>query len=272
MSAQQPPARKNPARPSFPARLPVAHALAPAVPAPALMPAVQPPKVQAHAGLRGAAAARHLMVARLQQLHGITQPQVLAAMQAVERHRFVDSALTGQAYEDTSLPIGFEQTISKPQVVAKMLQLLLERPLPPQAKVLEIGTGCGYQAAVLARLFAQVHSIERIKGLHHKAHENLLALAAHTPQEAGQIHLIFGDGMAGYAAGGPYHAIISAAGGQNMPPAWLAQLAPGGRLVAPIEQGQGQALVVIDKTADGRMQQQVLDAVHFVPLKSGSQI
>lgn len=224
----------------------------------------------AHEGLRGAAAARQRMVQRLSEVHGIATPAVLAAMAAVARHHFVDTALTGQAYEDTSLPIGFSQTISKPQVVARMLQLLLQAPMPTGAKVLEIGTGCGYQAAVLAQVFAKVYSIERISGLHQKAHQNLLALHSQGARVAG-IHLILGDGMLGYKPAAPYHAIIAAAGGEQLPPAWLEQLAPGGRIVAPIAQGsQGQqALVVVDKAADGSVQRQVLDAVHFVPLKSG---
>jgi protein-L-isoaspartate(D-aspartate) O-methyltransferase len=225
---------------------------------------------QAHEGLRGNAAARQRMVQRLQHTHGIAAPSVLNAMNAVDRHSFVDSALAGQAYEDTSLPIGFGQTISKPQVVARMLQLLLQAPMPADAKVLEIGTGCGYQAAVLAQIFSKVYSIERISGLHHKAHQNLIALHHQGAQVAG-THLILGDGMLGYAPAAPYHAIIAAAGGEELPPAWVEQLAPGGRIVAPITQtvsGQ-QALVVVDKTASGQLQRHVLDAVHFVPLKSG---
>ncbi len=223
-----------------------------------------------HTELRGAAAARQRMVQRLSQVHGIATPAVLAAMAAVERHGFVDSALTGQAYEDTSLPIGFGQTISKPQVVARMLQLLLQVPLPADAKVLEIGTGCGYQAAVLAQVFPQVYSVERIAGLHHKAHQHLHALHQTGAALAG-IRLILGDGMQGYAPAAPYHAIIAAAGGQQLPAAWLEQLAPGGRIVAPVAQGSNgqQALVVVDKAANGQLHYQSLDAVHFVPLKSG---
>ncbi len=225
-----------------------------------------------HEGLRGHAATRQRMVQRLAHIHGIRTEQVLAAMAAVERHRFVDSALTGQAYEDTSLPIGFEQTISKPQVVARMLQLLLQAPspIPADAKVLEIGTGCGYQAAVLAQIFTKVYSIERIQGLHQKAQQHLLALHADGARVGG-IHLILGDGMLGYKPAAPYHAIIAAAGGEQLPPAWLEQLAPGGRIVAPVAQNSAgqQALVVVDKAADGRLQRRVLDAVHFVPLKSG---
>lgn len=141
--------------------------------------------------------------------------------------------------------------------------------LPPNAKVLEIGTGCGYQVAVLRQLFAKVYSIERIGGLHTKAHANLLALGESGAAIDG-IHLLLGDGMLGYPQGGPYHAIIAAAGGAALPPAWLEQLAPGGRIIAPIEQSQGrQALVMVDKDAGGQVRQQILDAVHFVPLKSG---
>ena len=203
---------------------------------------------------------------------GITAAAVLQALQAVERHRFVDSALVNQAYEDTSLPIGLGQTISKPSVVARMLQLLLGAPGAKGGlgRVLEIGTGCGYQAAVLAQVFTKVYSVERISGLHHKAHRHLVALHNLGAQVAG-IHLILGDGMLGYAPAAPYHAIIAAAGGEHLPPAWLEQLAPGGRIVAPIAQGSHgqQALVVVDKAANGDLQRQVLDAVHFVPLKSG---
>ncbi len=231
---------------------------------------LMPEKPEKPESLRGHAAARQRMVQRLSQIHGIHTPAVLAAMATVERHGFVDSALIGQAYEDTSLPIGFNQTISKPQVVARMLQLLLQVPIPESAKVLEIGTGCGYQAAVLAQTFSKVYSIERISGLHYKAHQNLMALHSQGAQVAG-IHLVLGDGILGYKPAAPYHGIIAAAGGEALPSAWTEQLALGGRIVAPIAQGINgqQALVVVDKAADGSLQRQVLDAVHFVPLKSG---
>ncbi|MDP3311096.1 MAG: protein-L-isoaspartate(D-aspartate) O-methyltransferase [Polaromonas sp.] len=198
---------------------------------------------------------------------GISDPQVLAAMGHVERHRFVDTALVNQAYEDTSLPIGLGQTISKPNVVARMLELLRQGAGSPAGKlgrVLEIGTGCGYQAAVLGQLASEVYSIERLRGLHDKARENLRAF------RLANVHLLFGDGMAGYAKGAPYAAIIAAAGGESIPPAWVEQLAVGGRLVAPMHMAGGaQALVVLDKTAQGVIQT-VLEAVHFVPLKSGT--
>ena len=211
-------------------------------------------------------AIRARMVQKLAE-QGIDDVVVLDAMGRVERHRFVDSALVNQAYEDTSLPIGLGQTISKPNVVARMIALLREAPglqgAQTMGRVLEIGTGCGYQAAVLACVAREVYSIERLRGLHDKARENLRPMRLHN------VHMIFGDGMLGYAQGAPYSAIISAAGGENVPQAWIDQLAMGGRLVAPTHTNTGQqALVVIDKTPQG-LQQTLLEAVNFVPLKSG---
>jgi protein-L-isoaspartate(D-aspartate) O-methyltransferase len=196
---------------------------------------------------------------------GIADTRVLQAMGAVERHRFVDSALVNQAYEDTSLPIGLGQTISKPNVVARMLELLMQGCEKKLGRVLEIGTGCGYQAAVLSQLASEVYSIERLRGLHEKARENLRQL------RLPNVHLLLGDGMLGYPRGAPYAAIVSAAGGEAVPAAWTEQLAVGGRLVAPVHsQGKAsqQALVVIERTQEG-LRQTVLEAVHFVPLKSG---
>jgi protein-L-isoaspartate(D-aspartate) O-methyltransferase len=194
---------------------------------------------------------------------GVSDPQVLAAMAAVERHRFVDTALVNQAYEDTSLPIGWGQTISKPNVVARMLELLRQAGPGRLGRVLEIGTGCGYQAAVLSHLATEVYSIERIRGLHDRARENLRAL------RLPNVHLLFGDGMLGFAKGAPYAAIVAAAGGESVPQAWIDQLAVGGRIVAPMSAGGArQALVVIDKTQRG-LCQSVLEPVQFVPLKSG---
>jgi protein-L-isoaspartate(D-aspartate) O-methyltransferase len=186
-------------------------------------------------------------------------------MGAVQRHRFVDSALVNQSYEDTSLPIGLGQTISKPSVVARMIELLLGgegAPVKP-GRVLEIGTGCGYQAAVLSVVATEVYSIERLRGLHEKARENL------RPFRLANVHLLFGDGMAGFAKGAPYAGIIAAAGGESVPQAWIDQLAVGGRIVAPTLTPSGQqALVVMEKTPR-EMKQTVLETVHFVPLKSG---
>lgn len=210
-------------------------------------------------------AVRQAMVNKL-AAQGIADTRVLQAMGTVERHRFVDSALVNQAYEDTSLPIGLGQTISKPNVVARMLELLLDGAQGKTGRVLEIGTGCGYQAAVISLLAQEVYSIERLRGLHDKARENL------RPLRLPNVHLLFGDGMLGYPRGAPYAAIIAAAGGESVPQAWLDQLAVGGRLVAPIHQVRGgkrqQALVVVDRSPEG-LKQTILEAVHFVPLKSG---
>ena len=196
---------------------------------------------------------------------GVSNAAVLQAMATVERHRFVDSALVNQAYEDTSLPIGLGQTISKPSVVARMIELLLESDAGKAGlgRVLEIGTGCGYQAAELAMVAKEVYSIERLRGLHEKARSNL------RPMRLPNVHLILGDGMVGFASGAPYAGIISAAGGESVPQEWCDQLAVGGRLVAPVVVGAGkQALLVIDKSSHG-LKQTVLEAVNFVPLKSG---
>lgn len=193
----------------------------------------------------------------------IKNTAVLEAMRRVERHRFVDSALVTQAYEDTALPIGFGQTISKPNVVARMIELLLNGQPRFTGKVLEIGSGCGYQAAVLGLLARHVFSVERIEGLVAKARANLKAC------EYTNVQVKFGDGMLGFPDVAPYTAIIAAAGGEAIPDAWLAQLAMGGRLVAPSwAENRQQALIVIDKTPNGFVKN-VLEPVQFVPLKSG---
>ena len=221
--------------------------------------------MQTHVGVMDSSAVRLNMV-RMLAGQGVGDARVLSAMGSVERHRFVDSALVNQAYEDTSLPIGLGQTISKPGVVARMAELLRNGASGRLGRVLEIGTGCGYQAAVLSLLADEVYSIERLRGLHDKARDNLRHL------RLANLHLLFGDGMVGYAKGAPYAAIIAAAGGEAVPQAWVDQLAVGGRLVAPVSAGSAssrqQALLVIDKTAQG-VRQTVLEAVHFVPLKSG---
>ncbi len=212
------------------------------------------------------ATVRSTMVKRLAEA-GVDDELVLNAMLAVERHKFLDTALANQAYEDTSLPIGFGQTISKPNVVARMIELLRQgknlRITGKLGRVLEIGTGCGYQAALLSHVSQEVYSIERIKGLYERARENI------RPMRLGNLHLLFGDGMQGYPSGAPYAGIIAAAGGDNIPAEWIEQLADGGRLVAPMSVTKGsQSLVVIDKTSAG-IQKTVLEPVNFVPLLSG---
>ncbi len=253
-------------RPGFPAKLPGS----------AMTPAGAPSQRSAALGARpiaatavgvglDSAAVRTRMVQKL-AAGGVTSPQVLQAMGQVERHRFVDSALGNQAYEDTSLPIGMGQTISKPSIVARMCELLLGAEVARTAglgRVLEIGTGCGYQAAVLSLLAREVYTLERVRSLHEKARDNL------RPFRLANVHLMFGDGMLGYPSGAPYSAIIAAAGGDSVPQAWCDQLAVGGRLVAPMAVAGGQQmLLVIDKSAHD-LKQNVLEPVHFVPLKSG---
>lgn len=254
-------------RPGFPARIALpsgTHPLASGL-QPPRKPVVMPVSAPVGVGL-DSAAVRARMVQRLVSA-GISSPLVLQAMGAVERHRFVDSALVNQAYEDTSLPIGLGQTISKPSIVARMAELLLGAEIARESgvlgRVLEIGTGCGYQAAVLSRLAREVYSMERLRGLHDRARVNL------RPLHLMNVHLMLGDGMLGYPKGAPYAGIIAAAGGASLPTDWCDQLAIGGRLVAPtVVAGGQQVLLVVDKTAHG-LKQSVLESVHFVPLKSG---
>jgi len=210
---------------------------------------------------------RERMVSRLRS-EGITTPALLAAFAAVPRHRFVDTALAIQAYEDTSLPIGLGQTISKPSVVARQLQWLFDGANASKqghlGRTLEIGTGCGYQTALLARLAPTVISIERLQPLHQMARRHLDALGVPG------VRLVHGDGRIGHPPNAPYDSIVAAAGGEAIPQAWLAQLALGGRLVAPtVMPGlAGQALVIVDRTPEGFVRQ-IGESVTFVPLKSG---
>lgn len=262
-------------KPSFPAKMdlsvgkPTTHTLNPLTrlavksTAPAAVPAM-PVSLQGY-GL-DADAARARLVGKL-AAQGIEDSRVLNAMRAVLRHKFVDSALSNQAYEDTSLPIGWGQTISKPNVVARMIELLFEGKTGSLGRVLEIGTGCGYQAAVLSQIALEVYSIERVAGLYEKARENF------RPFRIKNTHLLFGDGMLGFPKGAPYTGIIAAAGGDAIPQAWLDQLAIGGRIVAPVMRSKHgvpteQTLVVVDKTETG-LKRTILELVQFVPLKSG---
>jgi len=251
-------------RPGFPARLDAARGPAPAARSNPVRRDAAPPAAPSGLGL-DSQAVRESMVQKLAR-EGISDTAVLAAMGTVARHAFVDSALVNQAYEDTSLPIGLGQTISKPSVVARMIELLLggQREAGGRlGRVLEIGTGCGYQAAVLARVAREVYSIERLRGLHEKARDNL------RPLRIPNVHLLFGDGMLGFPRGAPYAGIIAAAGGGAIPGGWIEQLAVGGRIIAPMQMAGGrQALVIVEKSA-AEVKQTVLETVHFVPLKSG---
>ena len=207
---------------------------------------------------------RDRMVERLRE-QGIRDEVVLAALRAVPRHVFVDEALASRAYEDTPLPIGEGQTISQPWVVARMTELA--RRGRQLGRVLEIGTGCGYQTAVLAQIATEVYSIERIGKLLAKARRNLQAL------KVKNVRLAHGDGSADLGEELIVDAIIVTAAATHVPATLLAHLAPGGRMVLPLVQreagGEGvQRLTVIDATPGGH-REQVLDAVRFVPLLSG---
>lgn len=210
-------------------------------------------------------AVRERMAARL-RADGVTHAGLLQAFHVVPRHAFIDTALAAQAYEDTSLPIGHGQTISKPSVVARMIELLLQgeaaRNLGQLGRVLEIGTGCGYQCALLAQLARSVVSIERIGPLFDKAREQLASL------RFDRVRLIHGDGALGHAPLAPYQSIIAAAVGDTLPPAWLEQLDVGGRLVAPVQVDRRQMLVVVDRGPSGYKRVHH-EEVRFVPLKSG---
>ncbi|AOI97870.1 protein-L-isoaspartate(D-aspartate) O-methyltransferase [Burkholderia sp. LA-2-3-30-S1-D2] len=205
---------------------------------------------------------RERMVERL-RASGVTDARVLDAMAAVPRHMFVDPGLATQAYEDAALPIGHQQTISKPSVVARMIELAMAgRTLE---RVLEIGTGCGYQAAVLSHVARDVYSIERIKPLYERAKLNL------RPLRVPNIRLHYGDGRVGLPSAGPFDAIVIAAAGLDVPQALLEQLAIGGRLVAPVgaQSGQPQVLTLVERVAHAQWRESRLDRVFFVPLKSG---
>jgi protein-L-isoaspartate(D-aspartate) O-methyltransferase len=201
---------------------------------------------------------RDRMVARLRE-QGIADEMVLAAMGAVPRHLFVDQALASRAYEDSALPIGFEQTISQPYVVARMAEAA--RAGRELGRVLEVGTGCGYQAAVLARLAREVYSIERIQPLAEKARANL------RPMRISNLRMVHGDGYKGLTEVAPFDAVIVAAAAAQVPQALLEQLAVGGRLVMPVGT-TSQRLLLVERTAQGYKETQ-LEAVRFVPLRLG---
>jgi len=204
---------------------------------------------------------RARMVERLRE-QGIADARVLEAMAAVPRHLFVDEALASRAYEDSALPIGFGQTISQPHIVARMIEVLFDKRAP--ARVLEVGTGCGYQAAVLAHIAAEVYSIERLKELHERARANLRALRLKN------LRLVHGDGAAGLEKAAPFDSIILAAAARELPQALLRQLSRGGRMVLPLREpkAEAQRLVLIERSGAGYTET-ALDPVRFVPLQPG---
>jgi protein-L-isoaspartate(D-aspartate) O-methyltransferase len=205
-------------------------------------------------------AVRRAMVGRISR-QGVADPQVLTAMQAVPRHMFIEPALSGQAYIDASLPIGHHQTISQPYIVARMIEAM--RAGGQLGRVLEIGTGCGYQAAVLSFVAKEVYSIERIKPLHELAKANL------RPLRIANLRLHYGDGMLGLPQVAPFDGIILAAAGLEVPRALLEQLAIGAHLVAPVG-GQVQRLERITRTGKSEWTSETLEDCHFVPLRPGT--
>jgi protein-L-isoaspartate(D-aspartate) O-methyltransferase len=216
---------------------------------------------------------RDRMVSRLRQ-QGIDDPVVLAAMKAVPRHLFVDAGLASRAYEDSALPIGHSQTISQPYVVARALALarsaLGASGQKGQGRALEIGGGCGYQAAVLAQVFDEVVSVERIAGLHRQARRNLFAL------KLPNLHLVHGDGMSLPAGLGRFRAVFLAAGMPSIPEHLLRELDPGGVLVAPIG-SPTQRLVVLRLLPEAiagaapAFERREFEEVSFVPILRGLQ-
>lgn len=204
---------------------------------------------------------RARMVERLRE-KGIRHDAVLQAMAAVPRHIFVEEALASRAYEDTALPLGMGQTISQPFIVARMIELLLNGRAG-LGKTLEIGAGCGYQAAVLAQLSKDVYAVERIGPLLEKAKANMRAI------QQFNVRLKHADGRSGLPEAAPFDSIIVAAAGSNIPVELLRQLAPGGRLILPLG-AQEQQLCLVENTPQGYVETR-LDPVRFVPLLAGTQ-
>ena len=207
-------------------------------------------------------AVRKAMIQRLAQ-QGIKDAQVLAAMEAVPRHMFIEPGLASQAYIDASLPIGYHQTISQPYIVARMIEVLRDGIEGKMSRVLEIGTGCGYQAAVLAQVAEQVYSIERIRPLHEQARNNLRSLLIPN------LRLHYGDGMLGLPQVGSFDGIILAAAGMEVPQALLDQMAIGGRLAAPVGT-KNQELRLIRRVRRNEWTTETLERCHFVPLRPGT--
>jgi protein-L-isoaspartate(D-aspartate) O-methyltransferase len=202
---------------------------------------------------------RDRLAARLRE-QGISNERVLALIAETPRHIFIDEALAHRAYEDTALPIGHGQTISQPFVVALMTQLLME--VNPR-RVLEIGTGCGYQTAILARLCDKVFTIERVEALVPRAQERFAALGLRN------VISKVGDGHEGWEVHAPFDGIIVTAAPPQIPEKLLAQLAEGGRMVVPVGAEGVQQLKVIDRTPDG-LEESTRESVRFVPLLTGT--
>jgi protein-L-isoaspartate(D-aspartate) O-methyltransferase len=202
---------------------------------------------------------RDRMVARLEEL-GIRDPRVLAVMRATPRHLFVEEALASRAYEDTALPIGYGQTISQPYIVARMTELMLQGGRPQ--RVLEVGTGSGYQAAVLAQVVPMVYTVERIAALAERARRLLLEVGF------SNIRFRVSDGSWGWQEEAPFDAIVLTAAPTEIPETLLEQLAPDGRLIGPVGAEGAQQLMVVRRENRSYLRQ-VVEPVSFVPLRRG---
>jgi len=202
---------------------------------------------------------RERLIQRLSD-QGISDMAVLDVLRTTPRHLFLDEAMAHRAYEDVALPIGFQQTLSQPYIVARMTELLLAAG--PRRRVLEIGTGSGYQTAILAQLVDEVYSVERIKPLQQKARQRLRQLKLRN------VHMNHADGGMGWEERGPFDGIMSTAAPEQIPEELLRQLAMDGRLVIPVG-GDRQHLQVVTRTAEG-YETEIVEAVNFVPLRPGT--
>jgi protein-L-isoaspartate(D-aspartate) O-methyltransferase len=202
---------------------------------------------------------RERLIQRLVE-QGIRDYTVLDVIRTTPRHLFLDEAMAHRAYEDVALPIGFQQTLSQPYIVARMTELLLAAG--PRRRVLEIGTGSGYQTAILAQLVEEVYSVERIKPLQQKARQRMRQLRLRN------VHMNHADGGMGWPERGPFDGILSAAAPERIPADLLEQLAPGGRMVIPVG-GASQQLQVVTRTEDG-FETESIEEVNFVPLRPGT--
>lgn len=217
-------------------------------------------------GVRGigmtSARTRERLVTRLKE-QGIRNPAVLNLIRSAPRHLFVDEALASRAYEDTALPIGLGQTISQPFIVARMTEALLEDTVPE--KVLEVGTGCGYQTLILAKLVPQVFTVERIGALQQRARKILNTLKVRN------VRFKHADANWGWPQHAPYDGILVTAAPEAVPPALMEQLAIGGRMVIPVGAAHGQDLLLVTRTDEQHYERKLLDRVSFVPLLEGTE-
>lgn len=217
-------------------------------------------------GVRGigmtSARTRERLVSRLKE-QGIRNPAVLNLIRSAPRHLFVDEALASRAYEDTALPIGLGQTISQPFIVARMTEALLDDGVPQ--KVLEVGTGCGYQTLILAKLVPQVFTVERIGALQQRARKTLNALKVRN------VRFKHADANWGWPQHAPYDGILVTAAPEAVPPALMQQLAVGGRMVIPVGAAHGQDLLLVTRTDAQHYARKLLDRVSFVPLLEGTE-